>query len=401
MPSSRIHATDPREDDGDGWLEDAQERMAEMEHHRQLGHSGASSLGPSAIGMAQRCAIPEANSPHSKALTGSTPMTTPTSLSAADQSLLEAHSQSAPSGVGRSGLLGAVSFPHRDKPEHFPALLARSALFRVGRGSPKASIPAGLTMSIPAQKGYLLTAIGPRLSMRDKHIWEIAIQIAKESSPSIGEAFTTSLREIARRMGIKGDGRTLATIWDSLTKLCNVRLAFTMPLEGRAPIQGIGSLLATAIKDDMSIHLRVNPDFAWAAFALDKQFKIKSARRAKLSSTLAQWLHDFLSTHTAAHDMTVDYIREMCGFDGSARSFPLQLRTALDEMIKETPEIVASYDIDEVGRSSDRWIVRIARGPEKPQFIVPKPAILAGASGGGQRALSQIPKSARQRGLKL
>lgn len=113
---------------------------------------------------------------------------------------------------------------------------------------------------------------------------------------------------------------------------------------------------------------------------------------------LAQWLHDFLSTHSKSENLTVDYIREMCGFEGVTKRFPAQLRIALDELIKSAPELVVSYSIDDQGRSSDRWGVTINRGSEMPKFEMPKPYLLNAALNGKPPGCE---KPARERGLKL
>lgn len=259
-----------------------------------------------------------------------------------------------------------IPFPLRDKPEYFPAFIARSAMFKAGRAKAKETTDG---LHIEAQSGYHLSITGPRLTMRDKQVWEVAIQIAKETSSDMCQAYEISLTDFARRMGLSDrSAKTLTPIWSSLRKLCVVRIAFKLP----SGHEGDGSLLATAAKVDDRFYLRVNPDFTWRALALDDQFRIQSARRCTLSTSVAQWLHDFLSTHTTNIDFTVDYLRKLCGYTGPLRNFPKVLREALDELVSKVPVLVEAYAIDDSLRSSDRWIVRLTRGPEKPQFVMHK-----------------------------
>ena len=257
-----------------------------------------------------------------------------------------------------------LPFPHRNKLDHFPAFMARSALFRVGRGH--SMQPTSWEVKSP--NGYQLTATGPRLSMRDKLVWEVAIQLAKKSDEDMEHAFEVSLSDFAKSMGLADrSGKTLNSIWDHLNRLCQVRLAFRLP----SGHEGAGSLLATAIKKDGGFYLRVNADFALPAFSHEKQFRIQTSRRMKLTSTLAQWLHDFLSTHSTTYDLTLSYVRDLCGYEGEAKKFPRLLREALTELGASVPELVAGSSIEGSERSSDHWIVKIQRGSEKPQFIMP------------------------------
>lgn len=253
--------------------------------------------------------------------------------------------------------------PHRDKPDYFPAFMSRSAMFKAGRASEDMST----FIEFPAQ-GCTLRCRGPRLTMKDKHVWETAIQIAKESSPGLSSSFEIGLRDFARRMGHKDFcSKTLTPIWDSLERLACARIEFDIP----GQCSGVGSMLSTAVKRDNRFYLRLNPDFALPALMGDKQFKIRSERRAKLSSALAQWLHDFYSTHSAARDLDLGYLRELCGYDSIPRNFPNKLDQAMKELSDIAPELIASFEIIKVGRDSDLWTLRALRGPEGASYKMP------------------------------
>lgn len=253
--------------------------------------------------------------------------------------------------------------PHRDKPDHFPAFMSRSAMFKAGRSSEDMAT----FTEFPAQ-GCTLRCRGPRLTMKDKHVWETAIQIAKESSPGLSSSFEIGLRDFARRMGHKDFcSKTLTPIWDSLERLACARIEFDIP----GQCSGVGSMLSTAVKRNNRFYLRLNPDFALPALMGDKQFKIRSERRAKLSSALAQWLHDFYSTHSAARDLDLGYLRELCGYDSIPRNFPNKLDQAMKELSDIAPELIASFEIIKVGREGDLWKLRAVRGPESASYKMP------------------------------
>ena len=131
-------------------------------------------------------------------------------------------------------------------------------------------------------------------------------------------------------------------------------------------------MLSTAIKRADRFYLRINPDFALPAMTGDKQFRIRSQRRRGLSTALAQWLHDFFSTHQTARDMDLGYLRGLCGYDGAKRNFPAKLRAAMEELSKDVPDVIASFTIDRIGKDGDSWMLKIIRGPEKPEFVMPK-----------------------------
>lgn len=258
-----------------------------------------------------------------------------------------------------------IAIPHRNKPQHFPAFMSRSALFRAGRVN---ATPLASAIEIPAQ-GCQIKVSGPRLSMRDKCVWEIALQLAKEASGDMALPYEVSLRDFARRLGESDfGGSNLESIWQCLRRLCLARVEFAIPGHG----SGVGALLSTAVKTDGRCHLRLNPDFALPALTGDKQFRNRSERRNALASVLAQWLHDFFSTHSAARDLDFGYLRGLCGYDGPKRNFPARLRVAMAELTKFAPELMAGFEIVKSGRDSDGWKLKAIKGPEQPEFTMPK-----------------------------
>ena len=269
--------------------------------------------------------------------------------------------------------------PHKNRPNHFPGFIARSAMFRVSDTHGHFAQPT----AVRAQ-GCSLTLSGPALNMKDKHIWETAIQIAKERAPHAGESFEIELRDFARRMGSNNrSGPALTSIWESLKRLALCRIEF----EIGDSCKGIGSLIATAYEDDGKLYLRLNPDFAIPALLGDKQFIFDQARRRALPYALSQWLHDFFSTHKQSKDMDLLYLRELCGYDGTPRNFPSRLRSAMTALVSAAPELVASFKIVEAGRCSDRWILSVELGGKTPSFLPAQHISVQPKTGRGKVAL--------------
>lgn len=257
-----------------------------------------------------------------------------------------------------------AAIPHKRKSLNFPAFIPRSPMFR-------ASAAEGdfLTFTaIPCASGNV-EMLGPKLNMRDKQVWEIAIQLAKERAEGIGARFEVELREFARRMGQEHpNALALQSIWRSLERLAAARVKFNI---GKGQCKGIGSLIATAACIDGKRFIRLNPDFALPALRCDYQFAFNAPRRATLSTSLARWLHDYFSTHTKAHPVDLRYLRTLCGFEAAPRNFPGKLVAAMDELVSQAPGVVASYAISKPTKCADSWILTTTLGAEKRIFAKP------------------------------
>lgn len=250
--------------------------------------------------------------------------------------------------------------PNASKLEHQPAFLTRSGLFSATKHA--ASLPPN--SSVKSQGGYNLRASGDRLGMRDKAAWEAAMQVAKESGDA-SQDIPVNLSDLARRMGLRNaNGAALAGIWESLQRLAQAQVE--VELQGQVHA---GKMLEPATKHGLAHSIRIDLGWTMAILEHDHQFKLNAARRIALPGALAQWLHDFISTHSSySRKLTVGYLRDLCGFEGQARRFPSLLNTALAELATNAPELVAGHSVKKVGRSSDRWEPDISRGPEAPSF---------------------------------
>jgi len=281
-----------------------------------------------------------------------------------------------------------LDFPNHQLPSYFPAVTARTSLFsaaRIDRGL--AEDAPSMKVELKGQNGYKLTAWGPRLNMHDKLVWETAVQIAMEQKQGMGTRFAVSLRDFARRMGWNGcSGDALRWVWMSLRRLYFVRLEFALPNGSK----GGGSILSSAFEDENGNFLiRLNPDFCGPIFHKETQFLIKTTRRAMLTGQLARWLHDHYSTHRGFDPaeppvapsnaevptemrIKLERLRQISGYSSDRKQFLVELRDALTEIVEKAPELIASFGIERIGKSSDNWILTVKRGREKPAYLMPE-----------------------------
>lgn len=248
-------------------------------------------------------------------------------------------------------------------PDRCPAFMARSALFSSGRtvlGIPHDG-------PVTAQGKYALTLCGERLYMRDKQVWHAVMNLAKRA-PAHNVPIRIELAAIATLIGSSDHGGgALRRVWQSVERLSRATIEVTLR-DGHAHR---GKLLGAACRQNGKYFIELDMQWMTAAFCLDYQFKINCKRRNGLATSLAQWLHDFLSTHKSSPGLSLGYLRDLCGFDGQHRKFPAAIRAALSELKNSTAALVADFEIIKNGRSSDYWNVVIVRGPEQPLFSGP------------------------------
>jgi hypothetical protein len=269
----------------------------------------------------------------------------------------------------------AVVLPHAAKLDLVPAIFSRSALFRVGGADdPAVPAPAGQpAIAIEAQGGIHFTLSGPWPRMRDKAVWEVALEMAK-AAPDAAALLRVGLSEFAERLGYadKG-GDTLKWIGDSLRRLSHCRVEFDSPSASGPRLAG--NLLLTARKAGSRMEIEIDTAFASRLLGEDYQFAMNRARRASLSTARARWMHDFLSTHsTQSRPFGLPYLRTLCGYSADPRRFPADLDRALKELALKAPEVLASHSFDKGTRSSEGWTVALVCGQEKRRFEQPKAA---------------------------
>lgn len=277
----------------------------------------------------------------------------------------------------------AIVLPHAAKRDLFPALFCRSALFRVSGADDPATEPDGTApaIAIAAQGGVDMMLRGPWPRMRDKAVWEVALEMAK-ASPNAAAPIPVNLSQFADRLGYADRGSdTLEWIWTSLRRLSHCEVEFDSPLSSGPRI--VGRLLGAAREAPSGKEIEIDSALAPRLLSEDFQFAIDRERRATLSTSLARWLHDFLSTHSSqSRPFGVPYLRTLCGYGGENKRFPRELERALSELVQKAPELLARYLFEKPTRSSDGWTVFLTCGEEKRRFEQPKPGPKLGATRG-------------------
>lgn len=256
----------------------------------------------------------------------------------------------------------------------FPGLMARSAVFRVGRADPE---PTATGAEEPRPKypqeelaaygkSYEVKFEGPRLTMRDKRVWERVLQGAK-ACKFAGVEFALSASELSGSLGGCSSGPELSRVVTSLKRLCAARIRYRAgEATGGAFLVGSARLFSSGWR------VSIDPDLVHL-LTFDDQFAINSGRREKLKSDLAKWLHDFMSTHEKGYEegFKLAELMALSGWRGDKGQFPSALDSALKNLVEECPEVVSGFEMRRKGRGSAEWRVKVNRGPETEKFRCP------------------------------
>ena len=259
----------------------------------------------------------------------------------------------------------ALLIPNAKRLDQFPAFFARSALFRCG--SKDNTLHTDLP--IKAQGDYHIELSGPRLSMHDKLVYESVIQLAKANALDVHIPLVTSQLAVLKQMGWRDrSSKSLTWLNDSLWRLTHSHVSITLSKDAYS-----GHLLQEATVSSTGLLITFDPDFIVPALSRDLQFKGNPQVRRNLHLTLAQWLYDFLSTHSESRNLTVGYLRDISGFQGPARQFPSRLRSALDELVSMSTPLITGYRLTKGTRSSDSWTLLLDRSAGvSPDFTSPQ-----------------------------
>jgi hypothetical protein len=250
---------------------------------------------------------------------------------------------------------------------HFPAFMSRGALFGSERPDPK--LPPRPKWTAKTQGEAVVECQGTRLNMRDKEVWQIVIDLAKEAQLDMNEPLQTQLSEIARRLGANvGGGRVLRGIWATLERLAAAQVDFVLK-GGHA---GGGRMLLAVAKGQSGVEIRLDPNFVASALDRNLQIGVDAVRRRSLGSPLAEWLHDFFTSHETAVSLDLGYLRALCGFENEKRRFPSRLRAAMQILIDSAPAVIVGYGIEGSGKDSDLWRLVPVRGQEAVLASHPK-----------------------------
>lgn len=262
-----------------------------------------------------------------------------------------------------------AAWPPRDRVGLYPSLFSRSALFQVGKG--KRDAPWRATRTVACQGEHELEATGPRLSTRDKAVWEFAIDSARVAG-QIGEEFELPLRACALALGATKDrsSKSLDRVFESLGRLAGTQLNFKFAT-GES---GSCKLLARAAMRGKACVVALDPAFG-ALLAADFLFKIDTARRRTLGSDVAKWLHDFHSTHEQFDGaFLVGTLRKLCGYEAQEGHFSGRLVAALEDAKALAPGIVAGFEVSKPKAKADAWKLSVARGDDAASFEMPERA---------------------------
>ncbi len=257
----------------------------------------------------------------------------------------------------------ATPFPKVGLPLKFPGFATRSALFQVG-GAPGGPLSGPLASS----GQYELNYFGPRLSMRDKRIWEMAMTAA-QAHGWLDSEFRLSLWKIAKGLGLKDrSSKTADSIFESLQRLALADLSFT--INGYA--SGRGKLLGSARKGGSLALVSASGSFAGVAFTKDTRFE-RAAPESRIVTSLGKWLLDFVWVNEEYKPgFDVEYLLRLSGSGASSEGFVKHLRKALKEVSAAAPDVLVSSRIDEVGRDAGKWMVFMERGAEVPPYERPQ-----------------------------
>ena len=257
-----------------------------------------------------------------------------------------------------------ADWPRKHRAGLYPALFSRSALFQVGRG-----MAAGVgKRKVECQGDNDLFATGPRLSMRDKAVWERAHDQARANG-DIGCEFELSLRAMAKALGAK-DGRsgpTLRRLFDSLVRLADTALEFELT----SGASGACKLLKVAAMRDEACVVSLDPDLG-ALLSADYLFELDIVRRQTLKLDLSKWLHDFHSTHKQFDGaFSLKTLAALCGYEATGGHFSSHLRAALNEAQTVAPGIVEGFNIERISVEAKKWRAAVTRGAEVVKFEMP------------------------------
>lgn len=247
-----------------------------------------------------------------------------------------------------------------------PALMSRSALFSAGTGKGQKVRPERV---MACYKPYGLRLEGPRLTMRDKAVWEQFLRAALTHGFA-DEEFVISLSGISKALGGSGSGTASKSVLESLRRLGQARIVYA-----RHSIEGSGMLVGSLRREDRG--LRKRPVW-WARFdgglvpllEHDAGCRCRVEQRRKLKTELAEWLYDFLGTNKP-YQYSVGRLRELSGYEAAADQFPSKLREALADVKSTAPSVLSDFEFDRAAKSPNDWTVA-AKTADEPNFVMPK-----------------------------
>lgn len=292
---------------------------------------------------------------------------------------------------GMSPALARVALPIR-KEFLVPALMSRSALFSAGTGKGQHWQPE---RALACYKPYGLRLEGPRLTMRDKAVWEQFMRAAL-SHGFADEEFVISLSGISKALGGWGSGEASKSVLDSLRRLSQARISYA-----RHSVEGSGRLIGSLRHEDRGARKRS----IWRAsfdgglaplLERDAGCRCLVEQRRKLRTQLAEWLHDFLGSNKP-YQYSVGKLRELSGYEAAADQFPSKLREALAEVKNNAPGVLTSFEFDCAAKNPNDWQVA-AKTSDDPNFVMPRADLIAREQANKTSGASRPPFTLKRRG---
>lgn len=252
--------------------------------------------------------------------------------------------------------------PGADRPERSPAMAHRSGLFRVGTSM--GVMFEGVELAC-FEKDRRVVYTGPKLTMDDKQVWEVALAEGKRRGA--GKEFLLPARRVAKAVGKTLSGPGTSSIAESFKRLAQAVVHYNLP----GGVSGSGRLLGSARQTSAGWSISIDAGLI-PAFGEDKQFEIATSRRARLPTDLARWLHDFISTHAKGTSWTfeLEELADLCGSQADSH-FPARLEAALNKLRETCPEVLESFEIVRHHREWTSWQARVVKGAEQAKFGTP------------------------------
>ena len=210
-----------------------------------------------------------------------------------------------------------------------PNSLLRSALFGAIKRGKRAYQDRIKKASV---EGVTVIHTGPQLDQADLDVWQHCLHLARTDELGTRIQFTAGgfLKAIDRSTGksqhewLKG---AFARLSSSVVEVADGKRAYFGPM-----------LIGGARDDETGQYvIEMNPKIA-SLFGTDGWTGVEiEVRRALKKQPLAQWLHQFYSSHARPFGFKVETIHRLCGSENaSIKGFKQELRHALERLAEVT-----------------------------------------------------------------
>lgn len=210
-----------------------------------------------------------------------------------------------------------------------PNSLLRSALFGAIKRGKRAYQDRIKKASV---EGVTVIHAGPQLDQADLDVWQHCLHLARTDGLGTRIQFTAGgfLKAIDRSTGksqhewLKG---AFARLSSSVVEVADGKRAYFGPM-----------LIGGARDDETGQYvIEMNPKIA-SLFGTDGWTGVEiEVRRALKKQPLAQWLHQFYSSHARPFGFKVETIHRLCGSENaSIKGFKQELRHALERLAEVT-----------------------------------------------------------------